>query len=252
MPVTFVTAFYVIPNHKFRSVDIYLEQMEKLIQTGIPLIFYLDKTLEIQGKQLCEKYPNLHIPEYVTLDTSWVPETVIMPTSRCGEKDTVPYFCVQLQKLWCLTDAAKYVTTSHTAWIDAGIFHIFSDKEKATKCLQTIATSQWPDKLIVPGCIGLDYFNSRFGESKPYAIFNSICWRYCGGFLLGPKDAWSDAYEKQTACVKQNLPHLVWEVNYWAIMNLFTWYWGDHNLSMIENVLPLALPPNDIILTDST
>lgn len=251
MTVTFVTAYYINPS-KFRNKEFYLENLEKLIQTGIPLLCYLDKSLKEQGEVLCEKYTNFKIPEYVTLDTSWIPEDVIMPAIRNEVKDTKEYFAIQLQKAWCLNEASRLKLSSHLAWIDAGIVYLFNDYAKTKSYLEKITYSEWPNELISPGGMRKERVEQIFGEGKLYSMFNSVCWQYLGSFLLGPTEAWPAFYEKQTACVKQNLPHLVWEVNYWALLNEFTWYWGDHNLSMLENLIPLALPPNDIILTDST
>lgn len=249
--VTFVTAFYIIPN-KLRSVDNYLESLEQLIQTGIHLLCYMDKSLEEQGIELCKKYSNFTIPQYVTIDTSWIPENVIMPEIRNYEKDTPEYFAVQLQKTWCLADAARYTHSSHLAWIDAGIVHIFPDVDKAKEYLQTIATSVWPNEILCPGAMWKEVVEQLYGEGKQYTMFSAICWRYLGGFLLGPTNKWQAFYEKQTECVKSHLPHLVWEINYWAMLKEFTWYSADHNMTIFENLMPLRLSPSQIVLADSS
>ena len=54
---------------------------------------------------------------------------------------------------------------------------------------------------------------------------------------MGPRLSWQKVLEKQDALVKENLPHLGWEVNYWTKMeDEFTWYIGDHNNSLLENI----------------
>ena len=246
MPVTFVTAFYVLPNYVLTSVDVYLERLELLIQTGIPLLCYLDKALEEKGKTLCEKYINFKIAQYVTLDTSWMPENVHMPFKTREDKDTKEYFAVQLQKAWCLADAAKIARTSHLAWIDAGIFHIIKNKENTVKALQTIASSNWPSEILAPGAwtdadMELD---QRLNDWTHF--LDIIRWRFLGGFLLGPREVWQDFYEKQTALVTETLPRLGWEVNYWWKLNMFTWYQADHNDDMITNILHYKLSDNQV------
>jgi len=241
MSVTFVTAFYAIPN-KYRALETYLQNLEKLIQTGVPILCYLDASLKEQGKALLKKYKNFKIPQYVTLDMSWIPENVILPTIRNEEKDTKEYLAVQLQKTWCLAEASKYVFTSHIAWIDAGIVHIFKEEASMKLYLEKIRNSNWPGEIICPGCMWLEAVAELYGEGKPYTMMTAICWRYLGGFLLGPTDAWPAFYENQTKCVKEHLPHLVWEVNYWAMLEQFKWYQADHNICMFENLMEFALP----------
>jgi len=241
MTVTFVTALYVLPN-TVRGVKFYLERLEELIKTGVPLVLYLDATLETEGRRLTNTYTNVIIPKYVTLDTSWVPKTVSLPVYRAEEKDTVAYFCVQLQKLWCLTDAAQRVTTTHTAWIDAGIFYMFEDKEEAKKRLNEIAAADWPKELFAPGSYDKKGIEGVWELNKHIHYMDYVYWNYLGSFLLGPKFGWAAALEEQTAIVHAHLPKLAWEVNYWSKMNSFTWYSADHNLSILTNVLKLQLP----------
>lgn len=244
MPVTFVTALYIVKNNVYRGPEFYLERLEQLIKTGVPLLCYMDKTLEAEGEALKTKYPNFQIPSYVQLDTSWVPEDVVLPTHRHEPKDTVSYFCIQLQKLWCLNDARDHTTTSHVAWIDAGIFYLFDDKEAATTLLKTIASSSWPEAILAPGCYTRDYVIPLLSHSH---FLNSVIWNYAGSFLLCHRDHVGGALKKQTEVVLYNLPRLGWEVNYWSEMNLFTWYYADHNLSLLTNLMPLR-----IVLADST
>jgi hypothetical protein len=241
MTVTFVTAFYVLPN-TVRGVTFYLERLEELIKTGVPLVLYLDATLETEGRRLTSTYTNVSIPKYVTLDTSWVPENVSLPQFRAEEKDTVGYFCIQLQKLWCLTDAAAHTTTTHTAWIDTGIFYMFESKEEAKKHLNEIAAADWPSEILAPGSYDKKGIEGVWELNKHIHYLDYVYWNYLGSFLLGPKFGWADALEEQTSVVKKHLPKLAWEVNYWSKMDAFTWYYADHNLSILVNALKLQLP----------
>lgn len=241
MPLTYVTAFYVLPGYKYQSLEIYLERLESLIQTGIPLICYLDAVLKEKGTAWCEQYPNLQIPEYVTLDTSWIPENVHMPFKYNKEKDTKEYFAIQLQKAWCLSDAAKFTTTTHLAWIDSGIFRVFKNPVITTVVLQTIAKCNWPASILAPGSwtdndMELDYSLNTWAHFLDY-----IRWRYLGGFLIGPREVWKDVFEKQTILVQNTLPRLGWEVNYWWQLNMFQWYPADHSDDMITNALKYAV-----------
>ena len=242
MPVTYVSAIYCIPNG-LRSSDFYISRFEGLLKTGIPIICYLDKQLEAKGIELCSKYSNLTIPTYVTLDTSWIPSTVQLPSNRKVEKDTKEYFAVQLQKAWCMVDAAKYIQTSHSAWIDAGILNQpgFDDNETVTKYLHKIAESSWPEEIICPGAYTHETLNTWFAENPNEHFFDWPVWQCLGSFLLGPTHGWTLLYEKQKAIVQETLPRLGWEVNYWAKLNMFRWYYSSHNISMLENVFGLMV-----------
>ena len=234
MGVTFVTALYLPAGPMFKPVDNYFENFKQLATTGIPLILYLDARLTEKGTDLCRQFPNILRCEYVTLDTSWVPNKLYLPLTRRVEKDTVEYFCIQLSKLRLLRDSAAYVKTTHIAWIDFGIYHIFKNPSTMTPFLQYIAASEFPtNKILAPGCWG---FPAEYGMQR-YDIWDSICWRFCGGFLVGAVGLFAAAAERQQALVMGNLPGLTWEVNYWAMMEeYFTNYRADHDHSIVTNV----------------
>jgi len=244
MTVTFVTALYVIPNQKWRNPEFYLEKIEYLIQSGVPIICYFDKLLEAQGEVLKQKYPNLTIPEYVTLDKSWLPADVTAPVHGWADKDNIDYLCIQLSKLKLLAESATIATTTHTAWIDAGIFYMFPDRERANQILNEIANASWPEKLLAPGGYDEGSIKQVWDMNAHLNILDYIFWRYLGSFLLGDKTLWANAYEQQTAVVNKYLPKLSWEVNYWSQIDVFTWYHADHNISMLENLLQFKLSTN--------
>ena len=232
--VTFVTALYLPAGPMFKPLDKYFANFEQLAGTGIPLIVYLDDRLKEKGEDLCRQFSNIIRCEYVTLDTSWVPPNVILPLTRRPEKDTIEYFCIQLSKLRLLRDSAAYVKTTHIAWIDFGIYHIFKNPSMMTPFLQYIAAAEFPtNKILAPGCWG---FPSEYGMVK-YDIWDSICWRFCGGFLVGAVGLFEAVAARQQSLVMGNLPGLTWEVNYWAMMEeYFINYRADHDHSIVANV----------------
>jgi len=234
MTVTFVTALYLPAGPMFKSVNTYFANFERLAATGIPLILYLDARLTEPGKELCRRFPNILRCEYVTLDTSWVPNGVYLPSERRPEKDTIEYFCIQLSKLRLLRDSVAYATTSHLAWIDFGIYHIFKNPDMMTHLLRHISAAEFPtNKILAPGCWGLP---AEYGM-ECYDIWHSICWRFCGGFLLGAVELFAAAAARQNSLVIGNMPGLVWEVNYWAMMEeYFINYRADHDDSIVANV----------------
>lgn len=221
MTVTFVTAF-VRPKTSYRSVDAYVSEFNKLASTGVSIILFLDSSLQL------DTFPkNVQIiPTSVTTD--WLPDTLEFPSRRNPSKDTLDYFCIQLMKLKWLRDAVEVTSSSHLAWIDFGAFHMFRDTARCQQMLQTIAVSDFPSqKIIAPGCWSSGVYD-----------WNSVCWRFCGTFLLGHRSLFEEAYRRQTQRVHAKLPRITWEVNYWAEMeDLFEVYLADHDDSLLSRVM---------------
>lgn len=228
MGVTFVTALYLPSNPTYRKLSTYIAHFEKLASTGVPLIVYLDNRLTELGERLCREYKNIQRCIYDTVDISYVPADVRLPVWRNHEKDTVDYLCIQLSKLKVLANAAEFVETDHLAWIDFGIYHMFKDHPLCNLLLNKIAYSSFnTDTILSPGC---------YSEGTK-DLFNNIYWYHCGSFLLGPKEKFKPAYEKQMSIVTNNLPQLTWEVNYWTMMgDEFTSYIANHNELLLQKV----------------
>lgn len=232
--VTFVTALYLPSSAMYRKVNTYISLFHQLAQTGIPLIIYLDEQLRAEGEALVSTFSNIQYCEYGKLDRSWITEDTQLPIVRNADKDTAEYFCIQLAKFKVLAAAAKQAKTTHLAWIDFGIYHVFQDKHVCHYWLNRIAHSEFPkERIFVPGC-----WNT--GE---YDLWNRICWRYCGGFLLGAAELFEAASQKQTELVEAHLPRLTWEVNYWTLMeDHFMYYNADHNESLLTKVCDYTCP----------
>jgi hypothetical protein len=127
-----------------------------------------------------------------------------------------------------MKEALKYTDDAFLAWLDFGAFHMFRDTEASTKLIQTIAVSEFPTHTILaPGCWQAGVYD-----------WNSVCWRFCGTFLLGHRDLFLPAYERQTQIIQSYLPRVTWEVNYWAQMDdLFTVYMANHDDTLLSRVM---------------
>lgn len=227
MSVTFVTAFFGQPR-AFRDVDTYFALFRELAATGVDILLFLDHQFEEQGIKLLQEFPNVRIPEHVTLDTSFLSGDIVLPEIRHPTKDTVNYMCIQLEKLHVMSKALQYTSRPYLAWIDFGIFHMIRNKEACTQKLRDIEGSQLAtDKIYSPSC----------WSHEPCDIWNSIAWTFCGSFLLGHRDLFPEAYTEQMRHVERHMPRLTWEVNYWTLMrDLFAFYPADHNDSILLNV----------------
>ena len=230
MTVTFVTAFYASPTCSFRTADTYFTFFEQLVESGIPILLFLDEKERERGEKM--KYQNLKI-EYTTLNTDWIPQSneFILPSTRnINKENTIDYFYIQLSKLENLARASTMVETSHLAWIDFGIFHMFSNPEKAKELLKEIEQTYIPvDKVFSPGCW-------PYLKDKKY-ISDVVRWFHCGSFMIGEKSLFPSLHQKQTELVLQYLPSITWEVNYWAMIDGFTFYKADHNDSLLTGFL---------------
>lgn len=215
MNVTYVTAFHPVRS----GLNTYLDKFDRFACLGIPILLFLDRQCILP-----KEYPNVTvIPS--TLEMDWIPKDVELPKQRNTDKDTREYMVVMLHKMKYMYDALAYCDTPYLAWIDFGISHIIRNPSVTFQKLVDLQSFSRPLATILsPGCWGPI---SSFVKDRVY-------WRFCGGFFLGPREMFPAAYERQTELVKQHLPALAWEVNYWAMMeDFFTWYVADHNDSIL-------------------
>lgn len=218
MNVTFVTMF-LRPTNSYRSIETYYSQFEKLASTRIPILIFLDTELSLPD------YPNVSV---IPIKRPSYRQDVILPDKRNVQKDTPDYFWIQLEKLRYLADARNYTTTPYLAWIDFGAYHMFKDIRLANFALRRIATSNYPTHTI---------FSPSCWKSQDYPIWETICWRFCGTFLLGYRDLFPKAFEKQQELVDKHMPNITWEVNYWTMMEeYFTTYHANHDESLLTEL----------------
>jgi len=232
--VTFVTALYLPSSAMYKKVSTYINLFHELARTGVPIMLYIDDQLRAEGTELVRQFPNIVHCEFGSLDRSWIREDTHLPAIRNQDKDTAEYFCIQLAKLNVLAAAAKHSATSHLAWIDFGIYHVFRDKHVCHYWLNKIAHSAFPsDRIFVPGCWSTGQYN----------LWDAICWRYCGGFLLGAAGLFEAAAQRQNDLIREHMPRLTWEVNYWTLMEEhFLYYAADHNESLLTQVCDYTCP----------
>lgn len=222
--LTFVTAFHPVRDEP------YWPHFQHLVDTGIPLLLFLDERCTAPPDA-----PNLRIVR-VPLVHVWNCSAVQLPPTRTPEKDTAEFLSVMAMKLRYMAHSLAYTSTSHLAWIDFRVFHVIRDHPAVQAKLRALVTHPFPRamKILAPGC---------WNPCPPMDFFASICWRFCGGFLLGPREAFPPAYARQTTLIQTGLPRVTWEVNYWAQMeDVFTWYPANHDDRLVLNVPQPAEP----------
>lgn len=212
-----MTAFHPVRS----GIETYTDKFNLYASLGIPIVLFLDKECTLP-----KEYPNVKVVP-TRLEMDWIPRDVDLPKQRSETKDTRDYLVLMLHKMKYMTDALAYCDTPYLAWIDFGVSHVVKNPAVTFQTLVDIQSFSQPLTTIVsPGCWGQ---NGNF-------VKDSVYWRFCGGFFLGPREVFPRAYERQTQLVKEHLPALTWEVNYWALMDdMFSWYSADHDDSMFLN-----------------
>lgn len=227
MTITFVTALLNLhedrPNEK--TVEKYLSLLHTLASANIRLhVFaspdYAEKihvkngiveTIEIDSLKAYKESPN---------------ELLIQ---RTNTKDTRNYMVLMNSKVELVKraiDSGKHSST-HFAWIDAGICHVFKDVSRTLEYLSLLNYYELPSTcMFVPGCTG-----------QSHGRFDIIDWRFCGGFFLGDSasiNAFYGFYERLYA----SLQKLTWEVNVWAYFESVgwkpNWYSANHDDSIVH------------------
>jgi hypothetical protein len=162
-----------------------------------------------------------------------------LPNDRSPEKDTKEFFSLMNTKTEFVKKASElYPDAEQMAWIDFGILKIARNTERFIKRLQKIHDMPH-SKIMIPGC---------WAQGLPMDV-NAIQWRFCGGFLLIPKQFIDEFFQHSKNVLRDfcTMPQykLTWETNVWYIIEVYAeqhnikWYFADHDDSMILN-MPLS------------
>jgi hypothetical protein len=249
--ITFVTTFMNIYEKPYASKDLTwrFEKFFEIVETGIQLCVYVDSS----GKEMLDEYQqlfgNIKFMKIVNLEDTWIHEIchkyndITLPDNRNTEKDIFKYILLMNSKIEFMKDAIEKNpwNSTHFAWIDFNIAHIFKDMAKSKKQLMLLAQADFkPKLLVIPGC----YSPAPKPMSEEFltkSILNNIHWRFCGGFFMGDKQSIMEFYyyyETFFPTFVDKYRKLIWEVNFWSWLESETdwkprWYCGDHNDSMI-------------------
>ena len=244
---TFVTSFsdvYRDKQFEDKTVQWRVDKFLEIAKTGIQIYLFLDvdeKQKEINQIYECE---NVHIERF-EFSKLIVYEKLqgleyTLPNQRNEHKDTENFMIMINSKAEFLKKAIQknHWNSTHFAWIDFSISYVFKEKEQTLEYLRILSKRPLNNQcLVIPGC-----WNKKGMISTNESIINSIYWRFCGGFLLGDAKSVSKLYELYedhfVDFVKYN-KKLVWEVNFWAWLEVNTiwcptWYSADHNDSILN------------------
>lgn len=235
MPVKFVTSLYLPTDRNTIRVPVqeYLQRFHKLASSEVPIFLFIDRRLREEADVLINKFPNITIVRYVNLEEEMVlpliaekPQFFQLPTFRNEGKDSAEFMLMMCSKMKHVNEVVEkslVEPTDFVAWIDFGVFHVVKDVERVQKILRSISErSDFPtDYILAAGCY--PYYQHD-------DLWNRVLWKFCGGFFIAPAKMTKKAWEAQLQCMKDNLPKLTWEVNYWVMMGekIIKPYPSDH------------------------
>jgi hypothetical protein len=230
--LTYVTAFLNINNC---DVNQYFPYFEKLANSGIPIVLFMDSNYKNFGEYIIQTYSNVKILKYITKNDLYVNQFIQnkkLPSNRNHKKDTYDYLALMNNKIYFVEEAMKtnLYSTDIFAWIDFRVFHIFSNNQSINNKLMELSYNIYKNDIT--------YFPGNLSIIKN--IVNSINWRYLGGFFIISKNKIIELVNETTKLLNQ-LDILTWEVNIWAILEFnkvfdFNWYFSNHNNSLILHI----------------
>lgn len=231
MSITFVSALLNLqeerPNEK--TIDTYISLFEILQSTGIRIHLFASQEF---AERIQLNNGIVEQIELADLDTyKQAPQG--LPDIRTPSKDTRNYLILMNAKVELVNRAilsGKH-SSSHYAWIDAGICHVVRNKNRIT----SLANRNFPSScMFVPGC-----------NTMSTRTFDNIDWRFCGGFFLGDVES-LERFHHYYKEIFSHLVKLTWEVNVWSLFEEWgwkpNWYKADHNDSILNIPTILRIP----------
>ena len=256
MTVTFVTCLFHIYNMNYddnKNIHWRIERFKELLNTDIHICIYVCHVLEPIIRHLEEQYENLRIMKVVEIEDLWVyNETVkydfTLPEQRNLLKDTPNYMFVMNSKPEFLNHAVQENpwNTSHFAWVDFNITHVFKDKVKSLRFFKDMERHTWkPSCFLIPGCW------NRHVNIHCEHVTECVHWRFCGGFLLGDAVSIQRFHHLCTTEYPkfiQTYKKLVWEVNFWAWVEMNSLWITDHYKADHDDSIIRAISPSNYAL----
>lgn len=235
-----VTAYYDIYNkpHKFFE---YVSLFYDLGISGIPIVLFTDPSFVYKFRIFPSTVHIVAMPlnsfELYRIGMNYNRD---LPDSRTPEKDTKEFFSLMNTKIEFVKKASElYPDVEQFSWIDFGILKIVRNTDRFIKRLQKIDESSY-SKIMIPGC---------WAQGLPMDV-NAIQWRFCGGFLLIPKQFIPEFFQHSKNVLNDfctmSQYKLTWETNVWYIIEVYAeqhnieWYYADHDDSMILN-MPISV-----------
>ena len=235
MSVIFTTCFFDINTDftKDKPPDVCFNHFNSLAKCGIRIHLFLSPCFRELYQRICGNPANVQV-EYIDKDTLLTFKEISdldvrLPTQRTEHHDTRPFLTTMNAKAELVHRTMQLYPLIHTfAWIDFSIFHVIR-RPDTSAYLSMISQLRLKDGLHMPGC-----WSSR-GIS-----FDSVHWRFCGGFFLGSRTAIEQLYTLYRSEFRQLVQTqcLSWEVNVWAYFEQrglsVNWYHAGHDDTIVK------------------
>jgi hypothetical protein len=226
MTVTFVTAFLDLQEDrpKDRPTDVRFELFKQLNATGIRLHVFISPGFR-------DRLPSIRngVVETISLEELDIypisPQGI--PDSRSDVHDTRNFLILMNAKIEFVKRAIRsgHHSSTHYAWADFNLYHVLQDPASADELRALSMAYLPPTCMFFPGCW------------KKGVLWDSVNWRFCGGFFLGDVTSLNGLYDFYLNEYPR-LPKLTWEVNVWAYFESlgfhFDWYPADHTPSILH------------------
>jgi hypothetical protein len=230
-----VTSYYDIYNKPERFYE-YLDLFFDLGASGIPIILFTSPNLVRKFRIFPSSVKVIGVPlesfEFYKLGMSYNGD---LPNSRSQTKDTKEFLSLMNTKIEFILKASELFEDDKFIWVDFGILKIIKNVERFINKLKSVNEQSF-DTIAIPGCWG-------FGRS--FSV-DEVNWRFCGGFFVMPKKHIQSFYNHSknvfTDFCTIPIYKLCWETNVWSLVEYFalkdsiTWYFADHNDSILLNI----------------
>lgn len=240
--LTYVSCFVNInckephKTHQWR-----MDNFTHIAKTGVPIILYVDAEIREAYAATWPTFPNVLLRD-VDYTTSWTYSVCAkyqgrLPAVRNEVKDSFLFLCLMNMKIEFVVNAVNEnpFNTTHFAWIDFNLAHIFKNKAATSQYMKTMASFPWQSRFIAnPGC-----WEKGQGIDN---VVDAINWRFCGGFMIGDGISFTelfDLYLEHFGPFMLKYRTITWEVNFWTWLENNTawrivWYKADHDDSIVR------------------
>ena len=253
---TFVTAFMNIypKDDPYAGKDIRwrFDRFFKLVETGIQICVYVDESGEELLQQCVELFPDtIRIMRVMNIYDTRIHklceqyDAIDLPQYRNKPKDTYEYMVLMNSKIEFMYDTIQKNpwNSTHFAWIDFNVAHVFKNIQETQEYLKLIGNSRLTrDFLLIPGC-WYSLLPDSSEEIIQKSVLDTIHWRFCGGFFIGDRQSiikFYDLYQEYFPDFLFQYRQLTWEVNFWAWLEWKipdwnpNWFLADHDDSIVR------------------
>lgn len=247
--LTYITAYINIYDNIVplqRTNEWRLQHFRNIACSKIQICIIVSQDCEPAISDLANEFPNIHILKTMMIQDTWVHKQCdifegeyTLPENRSLTKDTESYIQLQNSKTEFLQIAIEEnpFGSTHFAWIDFSIAHMFKNLTLSQKQLQILGESKLANKFFaIPGCWG------KWDPERHNHHMENIHWRFCGCFFIADKESMLEfcgLYRELFPRFLRETRKLLWEVNIWPWIEYVsewkpTWYDADHNDRCIQ------------------